>query len=56
LLNLETAEYEILNNSNDVVDFPLYNVQAGKIKQKLSSSAKETKQALLEAVSKWCND
>jgi hypothetical protein len=56
LLKFEVAEYEIQNISNDVVDYPLYNVQAAKIKQRLSNSAKESKKVLLEALSKWCNE
>lgn len=56
LKKFELAEYEILNISNDIVDFPLYNVQAAKIKDRLSDSATKSKQAVLEALSKWCSE
>jgi hypothetical protein len=45
-----------MNISNDVVDYPLYNVQAAKIKGRLSNSARESKRAVLEALSKWCSE
>ena len=56
MLKFELAEYEILNISNDVVDFTLYNVQAAKIKDRLSDSARKSKHAVLEALSKWCSE
>ena len=50
------AEYEILNVSNDVVDFPLFQIHAKDLKQKLASDAASIRDKLLERVDKWCTD
>ena len=56
LLKFDIAEQEILNISNNVVDYPLFQVQALKIKSKLSGAAYECKKALLVATSMWCTE
>ena len=51
-----TAEYEILNISNDVVDFPVFQVKAADLKTRLAKEAKSIKEKLCERVYKWCSD
>ena len=51
-----TAEYEILNISNDVVDFPIFQVRAQDLKQRLAKEANGIKTALIERVYQWCGD
>jgi hypothetical protein len=50
------AEYEILNISNDVVDFPVFQVKAADLKQRLAKEAGAIKQRLIERTYQWCND
>lgn len=50
----ENAHNEILNLSNDVVDFPLFRVMAGKMKEQLSHQAAKIKEKLLESVYNYC--
>jgi len=56
MLLYHTAAEEIENLSNDSVDFPMFRVQAQKIKNKLSEAANKTKQSLMESTAKWCSD
>ena len=49
------AHQEILNLSNDVVDYPLFRVMAQNMKQNLASQAEKIKKKLLEGVYKYCN-
>jgi hypothetical protein len=50
----EDAYNEILNISNDVVDFPLFRVMAGNMKASLSQQAAKIKDKLLENVYNYC--
>lgn len=45
---------EILNLSNDVVDFPMFRVMAAKMKEQLSHSAHKIRDKLLENVYNYC--
>ena len=56
LTKYHEAEYEILNISNDVVNFPIFQVKAGDLKQKLAKEANAIKMKLAEAVYNWCSD
>lgn len=51
----DKAAYEIMNLSNDVVDYPLFRVMAQSMKQNLSRQAEKIKEKLLQAVYKYCN-
>lgn len=51
----DTAYYEILNLSNDIVDYPLFRVMAQNMKQNLSHQAFKIREKLLESVLKYCN-
>ena len=53
ILHYEKAYNEILNLSNDIVDFPLFRVMAGKMKEQLSQQALKIKEKLLENVNEW---
>ena len=48
------AYNEILNLSNDVVDYPLFRVMASKMKEQLSNQASKIKDKLLENVYGYC--
>lgn len=50
------AEYEILNISNDVVNYPIFQVRAGDLKGRLAKEAASIKQRLIERVYQWCGD
>lgn len=50
----ENAYNQIQNLSNDVVDFPLFRVMAGKMKEQLSHQAAKIKEKLLENVYNYC--
>lgn len=50
------AEYEILNISNDNIDFTMFRVLAQKIKSELYNQCHAIKTKLLEAVDQWCKD
>ena len=50
------AEYEILNISNDVMDFPVFQVKATDLKLRLAKEAAAIKQRLIERVYQWCSD
>ena len=50
------AEYQILNISNDIVDFPIFQVEAGNLKIELAKEANRIKQKLIERVYQWCSD
>lgn len=50
----QDAYTAILNLSNDVVDFPLFRVVAGKMKESLSHQAGKIKEKLLENVYNFC--
>ncbi len=54
ILHYDQAYNEILNLSNDVVDFPMFRVMAGKMKEQLSQQALKIKEKLLENVNEWC--
>ena len=45
---------EIQNLSNDIVDYPLFRVVAGKMKEQLSNQAAKIKEKLLENVYNYC--
>ena len=48
------AYFEIMNLSNDVVDFPIFRIMCGKIKKELGAQADKLKQSILEAISNYC--
>jgi len=48
------AHYEIMNLSNDVVDYPLFRVMAQNMKTNLGNQAEKIKEKLLEGVYKYC--
>ena len=50
------AEYEILNISNDTVEFPVFQVKAHDLKQRLAKEANAIKMKLVEAVYNWCGE
>ena len=52
----DKAYYEIMNLSNDIVDFPLFRVMASEMKKGLGSRALKIKEALLTRISKYCKD
>ncbi len=52
--HFDTAYTEILNLSNDVVDFPLFRVMAAKMKESLSHQALKIRNKLLENVYDYC--
>ena len=52
--HFEQAYMEILNLSNNVVDFPLFRVMAAKLKDQLSNQAHKIKDKLLENVYNYC--
>jgi len=54
ILHYDKAYNEILNLSNDVMDFPLFRVMAGKMKEQLAQQALKIKEKLLENVYDWC--
>lgn len=56
LNKFHTAEYEILNISNDIVSFPIFQVKAQDLKTRLAKEAKAIKERLSERVYKWCSD
>lgn len=45
---------EIMNLSNDIVDFPLFRVMAQNMKNNLGHQAEKIKEKLLEGVYKYC--
>jgi len=50
IAHYDKAYYDILNLSNDVVDFPLVRVMAGALKKKLADKCFSIRESLLEAV------
>lgn len=56
LNQFHSAEFEIQNISNDVVDFPVFQVRAQDLKQRLAKEAKAIKERLSERVYRWCSD
>jgi hypothetical protein len=54
ILHYQKAYDEILNLSNDIVEFPLFRVMAAKMKDQLSQQAFKIKEKLLENVYDWC--
>jgi hypothetical protein len=54
IMHYDNAYNEILNLSNDVMDFPLFRVMAGKMKEQLAQQALKIKEKLLESVYDWC--
>lgn len=52
----EVAYHEILNLSNDIVDFPLFRVIATKMKESLSHQAFKIKDKLQKQVYEWCKN
>ena len=50
------AEVEILNVSNNQVEFPMFRVQADGLKKQLAEKAREIKRKLCERTYKWCMD
>lgn len=56
LKKFNEAEQEILNISNDVVNYPLFRVMAGDLKTKLADQANSIKTKILEGCEKWCRN
>jgi dynein heavy chain len=56
LKKFHIAEYEIMNLSNDIIDFPIFRVEAKELKLKLAKQANDLKNRILEKVAKWCKD
>ena len=56
LEKFHSAEYEILNLSNDMIDFPIFRVQAGDLKAKLAKTAGDLKNRILKGIEKWCEN
>ena len=54
LQKFHDAEMEIMNISNDVIDYPFFRVMAGDLKLKLSEQANSIKLKILEGCEKWC--
>jgi dynein heavy chain len=50
------AEFDILNLSNDTVDFPIFRVQAHDLKTKLAKIANDIKTSVLKRIDQWCVD
>lgn len=46
--------YDILNTSNDEVEFPIFKVEAAHLKRHLSDQADKMKQAILKATYDYC--
>lgn len=46
--------YDILNASNDEVEFPIFKVEAGHLKKQLSDQADKMKQAILKSTYDYC--
>jgi len=55
ILRYHEAEEEILNISNNHVDFPMFRVEAVKLKRELRSAAKTIKQKIMSKTYDWCN-
>lgn len=50
----DKAYYEIMNLSNDVVDFPLFRVMAKDMKEGLGKQANKIKETLMDNINKYC--
>lgn len=50
------AEQAILNISNNHQDFPMFRVQADRLKRELSHAARRIKQKIMEKTYEWCNE
>ena len=56
LEKFHVAEMEILNISNDVINYPLFRVMAKDLKTKLADQANSIKMKILEGCEKWCRN
>ena len=56
LVMFDTAEMEIMNISNDVVDYPFFRVMAGELKLKLAEAANSLKMKILKGCEDWCRN
>lgn len=54
--HFDQAHYDILNLSNDIIDFPLFRVMAQSMKSGLARQAEKIKEKLLEGVNKFCQE
>mmetsp|Transcript_43579 Transcript_43579/g.42092 ORF Transcript_43579/g.42092 Transcript_43579/m.42092 type:complete len:144 (-) Transcript_43579:2649-3080(-) len=50
----DTAYYEILNLSNDVVEYPLFRVMTQEMKEGLAKQALKIRDVLLDQINKYC--
>ena len=50
----EDTYANILNTSNDYIDFPIFKIEAKHLKENLSEQTDRIMQAILEATHKWC--
>jgi hypothetical protein len=55
IYQFHSHEYEILKLSNDSVDFPVFQVKAKDLKERLAKEANSIKHRLCEQVYSWCN-
>jgi LPS O-antigen subunit length determinant protein (WzzB/FepE family) len=55
IMKYHIAADEILRVSNNMMDYPMFRVQATKIKDKLYNAAIVLRKALLDELSTWCN-
>ena len=51
-----SAEFEILNISNDLIDFPVFQVRAADLKARLAKEANAIKVMLSKRVYEWCSE
>ena len=55
ITHYDKAQDEIMNLCNDVVDFPLFRIQAENMKRDLGKQAYKIKERLMEATYKYCS-
>lgn len=55
ILKYHVAADEIQKISNNIMDYPMFRVQAQKIKEKLYNAAINIRKSLLDELSNWCN-
>ena len=48
------AYQEIMNLSNDIVNFPIFRVEAATLKRNLAQQAQKIKDSILKATKDWC--
>lgn len=54
MTHYDKAYYEILNLSNDVMDYPLFRVMTKDMKTGLAKATLKIRDSLLENINKYC--